>query len=396
MTSALTAQSTPMSARTRWTVAGATFALVAAISVPLVAGLAAERWPTTPADPMQCGLFEGPPYGPLGVEDEGFYAAARPDDEDALWMMQKRQGYNYQIPSTHFAQAMSSAPPPPPPRGARRVTGTAVSAAAAARQPPAAAPAADALLWSSGASGCRGAPPLAAGTWAQLDVLGAVDWEWPQGRPAGLAELAAGSFCSLPAAVAYGALWLLGGSGSIQLLATGAFWVLVRPAAAAVESLWLYSAHCPGAPIRLAVAYATAAHFYWAWAALEIAARRRSLRDRLLLLAAVSLILLPIPAAQVLLGDRAPTQAAVGSVVGQVLGVGFFFGLRLTGVWMQLLRDGRKEWPVRSLGLAAHWLTPWDNLTTSWGGSLWPQEPAVLVLKAQPVRGISEQPMLPD
>jgi len=237
--------------------------------------------------------------------------------------------------------------------------------------------------------------------WSHLDVLGAADWELPQAHsPLWLYRLS-GFYCSLPAVIVYGLLVLLGGSGSIQLLATAAFWVLIRPAAAAMEALWLYRMECPGAPIRLAAAHAIAAHFYWTWAMLELATRRRPLWQRLAMVMLLGAILLPIPAAQVLLLERSPEQAAAGSLLGNFLGVGFFVGLRLTRLWACLQAasaSGAKQAPPEARGALAHWLRPWDNLTTFWGGSVWPRSspPAVWLPKALLPATLDIEPVRPS
>jgi len=176
---------------------------------------------------------------------------------------------------------------------------------------------------------------------------------------------------SVPAIVEYGLLVIFGGAGSIQLIATIAYWAVVRPAAVALEVIRLYFVECPGAFVGLSAVLATEAHFYWTWAMLEVAIRRRPLWQRIFVVLLLGVVLLPIPGVQVLLAERSVEQVVVGSVLGNLLGISFFFGLRLTGVWSSLLVS-RKSFA--SGGMMSHWLQPRDNLTNFWGGSVWPKQ----------------------
>lgn len=213
----------------------------------------------------------------------------------------------------------------------------------------------------------RTAQPL-----GHLDVLGAVAWTWPDHHePVWFYALAA-FYSSLPAAIAYGLPALLGGSGTFQLLSVFAYWVVVRPAATAQETLFLMGAGCPGVAVGLPATYATASHFYWTWLMLELVTRRRPLWQRLLAVIILSIALLPIPAAQVLLLDRAPEHVASGALLGAILGFGFFFLLHCRIVWEGLRT---LETSATHGGFLAYWLRPRDNLTVFWGGSMWPKPP---------------------
>lgn len=206
----------------------------------------------------------------------------------------------------------------------------------------------------------------------QFDLFGAIGWEWPKnGRPLWIYVMAA-VYSLLPAVVAYGLVLVVGGCGSIQLISTIAYWVVVQPAARAMESLWQFHLGCPGGSSahRVFISHATAAHFYWTWAMLEISTRQRPLWQRLAMVVALSACMLPVPLAQIVMRERSAEQVAVGSLLGNQLGVGFFFGLRFTGVWTSLKA---MRWESGHDGIFSHWTSPRDNLTTFWGGSVWPQ-----------------------
>lgn len=207
-----------------------------------------------------------------------------------------------------------------------------------------------------------------ASPWGAVDFLGAATWSWPEAHSPMWLYMLAGLYSSIPAVLVYGLPLMVGGAGSIQMIATAAYWFLVRPAAAALESISLFQAGCPGRGMKLPAAHATAAHFYWAWGLLEIATRRRPLWQRLRAVAALSVILLPIPFAQVALLERSKLQVASGSVLGASLGVGFFLTLHVRILWERL----RALPEAPSARMLAHWLQPWDNLTRFWGGSIWP------------------------
>mmetsp|Transcript_94445 Transcript_94445/g.197295 ORF Transcript_94445/g.197295 Transcript_94445/m.197295 type:complete len:135 (+) Transcript_94445:658-1062(+) len=110
---------------------------------------------------------------------------------------------------------------------------------------------------------------------------------------------------------------------------------------------------------------------------LEIAIRRRSLSQRLSALLLISLLLLPIPVCQVLLHQRSVLQATAGAMLGEALGIQFFFALRFLGLWSLMERRTTKQ--ERSQKRFAYWLEPWDNLTQTWGGCVWGQTPVVVV-----------------
>jgi len=216
--------------------------------------------------------------------------------------------------------------------------------------------------------------PPAARPLGCLDPLGVAGWTWPQEGdrvPRWLYALAA-FYSTLPAIFAYGLIVVFGGSGFVQLLSMVAFWLVVRPAATALEAVVLLRSGCPsGITPGLPATHATAAHFYWTWWMLELATRHHPLAPRCLALGLLSFLLLPIPAAQALLQDRSYEQVATGSLLGTMLGIGFFLVLHCRSIWDRLRRSGVAT-PDRRGGRLAYWLVPRDNLTTPWGGSLWP------------------------
>lgn len=216
------------------------------------------------------------------------------------------------------------------------------------------------------------------GTWAtRLDVLHAFTWQLPapaEGVPEFVYWLA-GAYRCLPAVIAYGLLVFLGGSGTAQLVATLSYWLVVQPGAQAAEAVWQFALGCPrpqpGNAGGLPASCATAAHFYWTWAMLEVVTRRRPVWQRLAAVAALAALLLPVPLAQAVLRERSPEQVVCGSLLGCALGIGFFLTLRLTGLWSVL-----PFWETApKYGMLRHWTEVRDNLTTFWSGSVWPEPP---------------------
>eukprot|EP00434_Breviolum_minutum_P039218 symbB.v1.2.034818.t1/scaffold4566.1/size37903/1 len=103
-----------------------------------------------------------------------------------------------------------------------------------------------------------------------------------------------------------------------------------------------------------------AAHFYWCWGLFELVVRRRSLLQRLLAVSFLWLLFVPIPFAQMYLGSLELCSAVATALLGDVLGVAFFFSLRCTPSW-RLIQAMHLE-----KGGFVH-----ENLTTFWGGCSW-------------------------
>jgi len=181
------------------------------------------------------------------------------------------------------------------------------------------------------------------------------------------AQLAVGAYAYAPALLALG-LPLLLGCGALQVVAFGAFWMLLRPCASMLQVSWWYldlgQPQARSLSGMVPEAMCLAAHFYWAWGLFELAVRRRSLLCRLSAVLLLGLALLPVPLAQVHIGNLSRWQASCCAVLAQFLGVSFFFALRTAPCWRLI-----KALPSSKAG--AYQLH--DNLSSFWGGCSWPQ-----------------------
>ncbi|CAE7036108.1 unnamed protein product [Symbiodinium natans] len=143
----------------------------------------------------------------------------------------------------------------------------------------------------------------------------------------------------LPSLVAVG-LPFLANRGLIEAVAAAVFWLVIRPAAAMLEASWWLLV--PGA-VPTAVrgftlglipeAMVMAAHFYWCWGLFELVCRRRPAAQRLLAVACLTFVLLPVTLAQVFLDHLQPRQACLCALVGDLLGLLFFLALRTPPCW---------------------------------------------------------------
>lgn len=180
-----------------------------------------------------------------------------------------------------------------------------------------------------------------------------------------------------PLVVALGLPALLSRGGLIQVLAFTAFWVLLRPCATMLQvlgsqidpaeaqvlhSLWATSGFT-------ADAMSLTAHFYWSWGLFELVVRRRPLTQRLLAVSCLAAWCLPVPLAQLSLGLLRPRSAVASALLGDVLGVAFFFCLRSSPCWGLIQALHQKSAEGEAL-VRLH-----DNLTTFWGGCHWPRRP---------------------
>lgn len=181
-----------------------------------------------------------------------------------------------------------------------------------------------------------------------------------------------------PLVVALGLPALVSRGGLIQVLAFTAFWVLLRPCATMLQVLG--SQIDPADPQRAewhttslwatsgctADAMSLTAHFYWSWGLFELVVRQRPLTQRLLAVSAWAAWCLPVPLAQLSLGFLRPRSAVASSLLGDVLGVAFFFCLRASPCWGLIQALHQKSAEGEALRLH-------DNLTTFWGGCHWPR-----------------------
>lgn len=196
---------------------------------------------------------------------------------------------------------------------------------------------------------------------------------------------AVAAYALLPSAAAVGLPLLLTGCGVIEVAAAAAFWLLVRPAASALQACWWFLDLGTEARLREGLslgftpeALSILAHFYWAWGLGELVVRRRSVFQRLAAVLGLGVLLLPVPFAEVFLGRLSPHQVVTCALMGDVLGILFFFSLRLAPCWqlIQALpahgRAGKasKEWSDEVLAP----FHVYDNLSGFWGGCCWPQQ----------------------
>jgi len=292
---------------------------------------------------VEAAVFEDGGMLPGEVEFCGLGAGGKREEAEALRMMQRRGDYLLGRPSlADHGKAVASN------GGARAGAPEAGTAASAA------------------SGGARlGCPSTGSRLLARWDVLGVAAWSWPEQHSPTWLFVPACVFASLPAAVAYG-LPLLVGCGTAQVATVAAFWGLVWPAARSMHAAQqrhagLLAGSCPEADaVALShTAGAIAAHFYWMWGLLELVVRRKPLAHRIVAVTALGLLVLPIPWAQVLLRDLAPLEAVQDVLCGAVLGLVFFLVLHMPPIW-HLLRASKA--PLD------------DNLTTFWGGAIWPPE----------------------
>jgi len=168
-----------------------------------------------------------------------------------------------------------------------------------------------------------------------------------------------------PSLLALGLPVLASGGGLIQVLAFAVFWLLLRPCASMLEVIAMPNANLKESSLRAlgftAETMTLAAHFYWCWGLFELVVRRRSLLQRLLAVSFLWLLFVPIPFAQIYLGRLELYNAVATALLGDVLGVAFFFSLRCTPSW-RLIQAMHLE-----KGGFVH-----ENLTTFWGGCSWP------------------------
>mmetsp|Transcript_14551 Transcript_14551/g.46613 ORF Transcript_14551/g.46613 Transcript_14551/m.46613 type:complete len:374 (+) Transcript_14551:153-1274(+) len=332
------------------------------LSVGAAAAAADVAAASVPGEASRCAAAAAGDAGPGGpareVELCGLAGASAAEglDGEGLRMLQRRGSYHLDRPSA----VSGGAPPPPPPLSAAAViavpkASTEAQAAAAVAAPPA-------FVAQGPVPWC---PPAALRPLARWDVLRVAAWTWPERRSPEALFAAAAFFSTLPAVVAYG-LPVLISRGTAQVSAVAAFWCMVLPAARSMQAAQqrhasLPPGSCPDAE-AVAVSHAAvaiAAHFYWMWGLLELVVRRKPLAQRIAGAAALGGLVLPIPWAQVLLRDLSPLEAAQDSLLGSTLGLSFFLFLHLPVVW-RALKAGKG--PVT------------DNLTTFWGGAVWPPE----------------------
>lgn len=213
------------------------------------------------------------------------------------------------------------------------------------------------------------------------------------------------AYALLPSLAAVGLPILVNGCGVMEVAAAGAFWLLIRPAAAMLQAL--QKALGPPVALRIGVpplrspslgfvpeALSAAAHFYWSWGLCEFAVRRRPFIQRFTAVLLLGLLLLPVPFAQFYLGHISAAEVSACAILGEFLGVMFFFSLRTVpsrGIlkalpshetWLKVLQSGDEAWACFYL---------YDNLTHWWGGCRWPVQ-----RKSQPAAGLPSKHAMED
>ncbi|CAE8617066.1 unnamed protein product, partial [Polarella glacialis] len=187
------------------------------------------------------------------------------------------------------------------------------------------------------------------------------------------------AYSVLPAVLASGLPILIRGCGLVEVSSTAAFWLLVRPAVGVLEvSWWVHQPDGGRTGMKASLrhvffapaALAAAAHFYWTWGLFELAVRRRPASKRMGAVGLLAALLLPVPFAQVHLGQLLPMEATASGLLGQLLGILVFLSLRLAQH-----RRIIKALPIR--GSAAQRKADGgryrlhDNLSDFWGGCSW-------------------------
>lgn len=177
-----------------------------------------------------------------------------------------------------------------------------------------------------------------------------------------------------PSLLAVGLPILVTGFGIVEVSLACSFWLLVRPAVGMLKAAFILSYGLEWAPEQPAgpslgfvpEAMAASAHFYWAWALGEFVVRLRPLLQRIAAVLLLSILLLPVPLAQVLLGHLGPRQVTANALLGDALGIFFFLFLRLPSNWC--LIQALSKATTNGKGIRH----PYDNLTGFWGGCSWP------------------------